>query len=279
MSGDHELALLAAQLDGAMEEDIYRRAGTETGYWANYFLRDLRAMGGLATARKLLNAKGTSEGFERLLQEGRLDLTVEALVLRPEFRPLFADGELDLARARLDEFGYRSNIGEPQDTDETSQEVPAELEELLLRVELSPPEARMDLRNDVIAFGAVATSSMHGWLRNEHLTGFAISALERLAASERRASWALEDYAMHGGQDRRLAAAALDRIKGARAVATSRPAGTADVYQASGKPEAAYGQCEALVDGRACANPGRHPMPNGKVMCTTHRKAWERNHH
>ena len=118
---------------------------------------------------------------------------------------------------------------------------------------------------------------MHGWLRNEHLTGFAVSALERLVVSDKRASWALEEYAMHGGRDRVLAVAALDRLKGAR-VAATRPAASGDIYQASGKPEAAHGHCEALVDGRACANPVRHPMPNGQVMCTTHRKAWERVH-
>jgi hypothetical protein len=36
-----------------------------------------------------------------------LDLTVEALVLRPEFAPLFTEGELTRARERLEQFGYR----------------------------------------------------------------------------------------------------------------------------------------------------------------------------
>ena len=134
MNGDDERALLEAQLDGAMEEGYCRSAGLETGYWANYFLRDLRSMGGLATARKLLVARGTSEGFERLRAEGRLDLTVEALVLRREFRPLFSAKELNLARARLDGYGFRGSIGETQPTDEGAADVPAELEDLLRRV-------------------------------------------------------------------------------------------------------------------------------------------------
>jgi hypothetical protein len=276
MNADDDRSLREAQLDAAMEEDVYRRAGQETGYWANYFLRDLRANGGLATAKKLLHAKGTSEGFKRLREERRLDLTVEALVLRHEFRPLFTTEELELAMARLDRYGFRSVSVEPMADDDVQPEVQAELDALLRAVTSSPPDRRMERRNDVVAFGPVATTSMHRWLRDEHLTGFAISALEHLNASDPLATRALEEYAVRGGRDRVLASAALDRLRGARA---GRPANrSGDVYVASGTPEATFGPCEVLVDGRACSNNGRHPMSNGQTMCTTHRKAWERAH-
>lgn len=85
--------------------DVYARAKREAGYNATYFLRMLTEQGGLATARTLLHNTGTSEGFTALWHKGRLDLTVEALVLNEEFTPLFTDEELDTARHRLTEFG------------------------------------------------------------------------------------------------------------------------------------------------------------------------------
>ena len=96
-----ELAFHQAMLD------IYWLAGRETGYWASYFLRAVRNNGGLPTARKLLWASGTSEGFERLKKEGRLDLSMEAVMLRPEFRELFSAEELARAADRLAANGYR----------------------------------------------------------------------------------------------------------------------------------------------------------------------------
>jgi hypothetical protein len=97
--------------------DIFRLAGeatrrprpdgtTQRGYWASYFLRGVRNHGGPKYARQLLRAADTSAGFQRLTDEGRLDLTVEALVLRPEYEPLFADEDRKIAARRLEEAGY-----------------------------------------------------------------------------------------------------------------------------------------------------------------------------
>ena len=33
---------------------MYKRAGDETGYWGNYFLRAVKNNGGLITAKKML---------------------------------------------------------------------------------------------------------------------------------------------------------------------------------------------------------------------------------
>jgi hypothetical protein len=92
--------------------DIYRLAGeatrrhrpdgtTQRGYWATYFLRGVRTHGGPDYARQLLRASGTSAGFQRLTEERRLDLTVEALILRREYEPLFTDHERNIAEYRL----------------------------------------------------------------------------------------------------------------------------------------------------------------------------------
>ena len=83
---------------------IYERAKAEVGYTPTYFLRMLSELGPLETARKLLHDPTVSDGFANLWDRGRLDLTVEALVLRPEFSSLFTDQELDRARGRLKQF-------------------------------------------------------------------------------------------------------------------------------------------------------------------------------
>lgn len=97
---------LEARFDQAMAE-ICRRALREAGYKATILAALLAERGGLATARFLLGRDEVSDGYTNLWQLHRLDLTVEAYVLRPEFLPLFTSAELDTARARLKEYGYK----------------------------------------------------------------------------------------------------------------------------------------------------------------------------
>lgn len=86
--------------------DIYRRAMDEADYQATYFLKMLSELDGLQTARRLLQAPKTSDGFTALWERGRLDLTVEAVMLRAEFAPLFSQDEREQARDRLEKYGY-----------------------------------------------------------------------------------------------------------------------------------------------------------------------------
>ena len=63
--------------------------------------------GGQETANKLLGPGGENYwGFQNLQLLGRLDLSVECLVLRPAFRTLFNDTQLATARQRLRDSGY-----------------------------------------------------------------------------------------------------------------------------------------------------------------------------
>jgi 5-methylcytosine-specific restriction enzyme A len=85
----------------------YQRAGREAKYWGFYFLRDLKKHGGLEVAKRLLakTAKaGETKGFLALADAGRPDLSVEAVVLAPEFRSLFSEKELAIAEERLKRF-------------------------------------------------------------------------------------------------------------------------------------------------------------------------------
>lgn len=104
--GGHQApGYLTKEFDRAMR-GVYDRARTEAGYNATYFLGMLADHGGQETARRLLHSPAVSEGFTALWERGRLDLTVEAVVLKREFAELFTEDELELARRRLSEFGH-----------------------------------------------------------------------------------------------------------------------------------------------------------------------------
>lgn len=100
MSLDDELAK-------ALIDDGYKRAGEEVGYWAIRFLQAVRRNGGLSTAKRMLKPRNASQraGLDKLIEAGRPDLTLEAIILRPQFRSLFTDEEITIAQQRLGEFG------------------------------------------------------------------------------------------------------------------------------------------------------------------------------
>jgi hypothetical protein len=76
------------------------------GYWPAYFFRELNEVGGLEATRALLRKRDTSDGFATLWELGRLDLTVEAILLLPWYRHLFTPEEQSIARWRLEENGF-----------------------------------------------------------------------------------------------------------------------------------------------------------------------------
>ena len=84
---------------------IYERAKDECGYIATRFREMVEENGGLEAAKKLLQ-KPLSEGFISLWERGRVDLTMEALILQPKWKVLFTDEELKIARIRLQDAGY-----------------------------------------------------------------------------------------------------------------------------------------------------------------------------
>jgi 5-methylcytosine-specific restriction protein A len=95
------MSRLDEQFEHDMIETVYRTAGRETGYWAAYFLRAVKRHGGVAAAKRMLGTKGLSKGLATLGARGRLDLAMETLVLKPEYRTLFTEDERAIAARRL----------------------------------------------------------------------------------------------------------------------------------------------------------------------------------
>jgi hypothetical protein len=63
--------------------------------------------GGVAAAKQLICKSGGTDGFATLWEHGRLDLSVEAHVLKEEYKELFTDEERKMCRDRLLEFGFK----------------------------------------------------------------------------------------------------------------------------------------------------------------------------
>ena len=78
----------------------------EFGYFPSYFIRMVGEQGGLGAARQLLKGNEMSSGLMRLWEQKRLDVSVEALVLREPWASLFTDEEIASARGRLEKLGY-----------------------------------------------------------------------------------------------------------------------------------------------------------------------------
>lgn len=82
---------------------VYRDARDLAGYRASRFLALVRRRGGVGAAKHLLKPAGAANGgFHALWRAGRLDLSVEALVLRSRFAPMFTAAELDVAQVWSD---------------------------------------------------------------------------------------------------------------------------------------------------------------------------------
>jgi len=75
-------------------------------YRPTYFLGMLETEGGYRTALKLLSSNAVSDGFVKLWEHGRLDLSVEALVVETEWRQVFDPVLLALAEKKLKKAKY-----------------------------------------------------------------------------------------------------------------------------------------------------------------------------
>jgi hypothetical protein len=85
---------------------LYRRAKREIHYTARYLIDLVPNDRGRETPRYLLGTKEPSEGYVVLWEHGRLDLSVEAEVLRPRRHDLFNDEQRATAIRRLRDYGF-----------------------------------------------------------------------------------------------------------------------------------------------------------------------------
>ena len=95
---------LESELRGAFR-DAHATARSELGFGMPVLIQMVAESGPTDAARRILPQ--VTDMFTKLFMRGRLDLSVEAIVLREKFRPLFTDDELRLASDRLRESNYQ----------------------------------------------------------------------------------------------------------------------------------------------------------------------------
>ena len=88
--------------------DALNEANEVCGYNATRCKAMLNEMGAVETARKLIGTANDNlrDGFITMWEKKRLDLTIEYLILKPEYEPLFTDEELNICRDRLTSCGF-----------------------------------------------------------------------------------------------------------------------------------------------------------------------------
>jgi hypothetical protein len=86
--------------------DIYHQA-KKLGYPANYLQRLIQNKGGWEAAKQLINVDKQHSGLSKLWELKRLDLSVEALVLKPEYVTLFTDEERKVCKERLIQLNHK----------------------------------------------------------------------------------------------------------------------------------------------------------------------------
>ena len=70
-------------------------------------MRPVNPEDAMKTARRVLTGSRCSDGFGELAELGRLELSLEALVVDRRFTGLFTDEEANTALTRLLEAGYK----------------------------------------------------------------------------------------------------------------------------------------------------------------------------
>ena len=80
-------------------------AAAKLGCRPTRFLQMVHEHGGVTAAKRLLSGPVAQSGLTTLWELGRLDISMEALVVQEQWQPLFNDAERQAARDRLSAYG------------------------------------------------------------------------------------------------------------------------------------------------------------------------------
>jgi hypothetical protein len=105
-----DLAELRRRFNLLMQDTVHRCI-TEIKYRPSYVIAYMAEHDGTDTARWLVNLENESSGFTRLWMEGRLDLSAEALVLKPEYAALFSLEDRRKAYDTLVKYNHKFALG------------------------------------------------------------------------------------------------------------------------------------------------------------------------
>jgi 5-methylcytosine-specific restriction protein A len=76
-------------------------------YKPSALIKMIERHGAVDACKRLISSSQPSDGFTKLYEAGRLDLSVEAIALEPEWAGQFGETERQRCRKRLEQVGYR----------------------------------------------------------------------------------------------------------------------------------------------------------------------------
>ncbi len=91
---------LESEFENRLHDSI--RESIRLGYNPTRFVEMMNAHGGRDTAKRLVASGEIQDGLRRIVQMGHPELSVESIMLEPQFGLLFTKQELDAAQWRLD---------------------------------------------------------------------------------------------------------------------------------------------------------------------------------
>ena len=98
------------EIEKQFEQEVFegcRQLSRKHGYTPTYFLQMVQERGAVRATKDLLATKDPSEGLNTLWHLGKLELSVEAMVLDSRYGSLFTEEERRIARKRLADLGYQ----------------------------------------------------------------------------------------------------------------------------------------------------------------------------
>lgn len=185
------------------------------GYHPTQFKQMLGAQGGNATVRQLLAEGKPSEGFTRLWELGRLDLTVEALVVETKWRPLIdpilvqqAERLLTQSKYRFTPFSGSAPTGGAAQTP-VSAPIPAQSPVPAVPPRPSRPKNTLSFSAFCASLGAPLANRANRWCGYNPMRGFAVFTLwADLLQGDRYVLW----DAAQRSDDTRIGASELRQV-------------------------------------------------------------------
>lgn len=96
-------------LEKKLQQEVIKKcelAEKEYGCKMTKFLQTIERFGIVKTAQEILRKGRTSDCFNKLAEAGRLDLTMEAVIVKGEYAELFTDEQVNDCYELLCEKGY-----------------------------------------------------------------------------------------------------------------------------------------------------------------------------
>ncbi|WP_315081823.1 hypothetical protein [uncultured Clostridium sp.] len=96
-------------LEKKLQQEVIKSceiAEKECGCKMTRFLETIERFGIVRTAQEIFRKGRTSDCFSKLVEEGCIELTMEAIIVEPQYAKLFTDEEVNSCYELLCEKGY-----------------------------------------------------------------------------------------------------------------------------------------------------------------------------